>query len=102
MIIHSMKCSFGHRLFDVIEGSNLKIKIKCSNKKICPHKAYCSKETEIILGGKKDEFCGQYKHIPCPGCSKRLFDVTTDSLGIVQIKCDHCGKVADIPLVIKS
>jgi hypothetical protein len=93
-----IKCSHGHRLFDAVNGSKLSIKIKCGNKKTCPHKANCLKQTEIIFGGEKDDFCGLYRHLSCPMCNKRIFDATKDSLGIVQIKCDHCGKVVDISL----
>lgn len=97
-----IKCSQGHRLFDTVDNSRLNIKIKCGNKKSCPHKATCSKETYILLGGEREEFSKQYFHQPCPACNKRLFDVTKDSMGIVQIKCDNCGKVVNISLGISA
>lgn len=94
-----IKCSRERRLFDTIEGSKLKTLIKCSNTKICPHKADCQRTTEIILGADTEAFDEFYKAITCPYCGKRLFDVSTDSVGIVTIKCEMCGKVATIPVI---
>ncbi len=97
-----IKCSSQRRLFDTIEGSKLKIRIKCSNTKVCPHKVDCKRTTEVILGAAKEAFDEFYKAINCPYCGKRLFDVTTDSVGIVTIKCEMCGKVAIIPVIAEQ
>ena len=87
-----IKCNRERRLFDTIEGSKLKILIKCSNTKVCPYKSDCLRTTEIVLGAEKEAFDEFYKAINCPHCGKRLFDVTTDSVGIVTIKCENVRK----------
>jgi hypothetical protein len=102
MKVHQIKCSSGHRLFDVIEGSNLRVKIKCNNKKICPDKARCKREIEVVFGEQIKEKCEPYKRYNCPACKKRLFDATKSSRGIVQIKCSYCKEVADISIGINS
>ena len=94
-----IKCNRERRLFDTIEGSKMKILIKCSNTKVCPYKSDCLRTTEIVLGAEKEAFDEFYKAINCPYCGKRLFDVSTDSVGIVTIKCEMCGKVATIPVI---
>jgi len=61
-----IKCNRERRLFDTIEGSRLKILIKCSNTKACPYKSDCLRTTEIILGAEKeafDEFYNLYGEI---------------------------------------
>lgn len=98
MKVCQIKCEFGHRLFDAIDGSNLKIRIKCGNQKICPHKVKCKRETEVTVG--KAAGLGNYKHMSCPACNKRIFDIAMGSDGLVQIKCVHCLKVIDLPIGI--
>ena len=56
-----IKCYRERRLFDTIEGSRLKILIKCSNTKACPYKSDCLRTTEIILGADKEAFDEFYK-----------------------------------------
>jgi hypothetical protein len=58
-----IKCNRERRLFDTIEGSKLKILIKCSNTKVCPYKADCLRTTEIVLGSEKEAFDEFYKAI---------------------------------------
>lgn len=97
-----IKCQYKKRLFDVVEGSRLKIHIKCGNNKICPYKANCERTSNIVLGDKAEAFSLPYKTTNCPNCGKRLFDVSKDSVGIVTIKCEMCGKVATIPVVVEE
>lgn len=97
-----VKCSKKRRLFDAIDGSRIRVKIKCNNSKACPHKANCKRISDIVLGADKDAFSKDYKAINCPHCGKRLFDTTTDSVGIVTIKCEMCSKVATIPIVAEQ
>ena len=94
-----IKCAKGKRLFDIIEGSKLSILIKCGNTKICSYKSTCSRTTEFLVGASKLSFSLDYKPINCPHCNKRMFDVTTDSVGIVTMKCELCGKISSIPIL---
>ncbi len=36
--------------------------------------------------------------IKCPTCKKRLFDISENCAGIVDIKCTHCKKLVKISL----
>ena len=94
-----IKCNQVKRLFDIIEGSKLSILIKCGNSKICPYKSSCPRTTEFILGASKLSFSLDYTPINCPHCNRRLFDATKDSLGIVTIKRELCGKISSIPIL---
>lgn len=98
---YNITCILGHRLLDIEEGSNMIVRIKCSNQKTCPHKAVCKRKTEIIFG-EPPEMNAALEHYVCPACDKRLFDVVTGSQGAIQIKCDHCGKVIRIPIGMHS
>ena len=94
-----IKCDKGKRLFDIIEGSKLSILIKCGNTKVCPYKSTCSRTTEFIVDASTLSFSFDYKPIICPHCNRRLFDATKDSVGIVTIKCELCGKISSIPIL---
>lgn len=97
-----IKCKHKKRLFDVVEGSRLKVLIKCGNTKTCSYKSDCDRTSEIFLNLVKEEFEDIYSTTTCPNCGKRLFDVSSDSVGIVTIKCDMCGNVATIPVIAKD
>lgn len=92
---YSITCSLGHRLFDIEEGSNMIIRIKCANQKTCPHKSICGRKTEIVFG-EPPGISGKLEHYVCPACGKRIFDVVSGSRGAIQIKCAHCGRVVQI------
>lgn len=34
--------------------------------------------------------------IKCPTCRKRVFDVTKKTIGAIEMKCPHCGKIIAI------
>lgn len=92
-----IRCEKEKRLFDAVDGSNLRIQLKCSNAKVCAHKSDCMRTTEVYFGGTKAALTGNYFPVHCPRCGKRLFNVTSDSVGIVNIKCDLCGNIAIVP-----
>jgi len=81
-----IRCEKEKRLFDVVDGSNLCIQLKCSNMKICAYKSDCRRTTDIFIGRAKDTQIGYYIPIHCPRCGKRLFNVRSDSSGTVSIK----------------
>ena len=93
---YHITCSLGHRLFDVIEGSNIKIRVKCADRKTCPHKEVCIRDNVITFGEVVSAVGIQYMPFGCPACDKRLFDATANSQGIIQIKCDSCNKTVNI------
>ena len=94
-----IKCDHQHRIFDAVEGSRMSIKYKCSNKKVCPNKKACKRLVEISFSDINDNISGPFREVKCPSCGKRLFDTTTDSVGIVTIKCESCGKISIIPII---
>lgn len=93
-----IKCDHQHRLFDVVEGSSMKIRYKCSNQKVCPDKKTCRRLKEISFADGPDNLSGSYREVKCPGCGKRLLDATADSVGIITIKCESCGKISIVPI----
>ena len=97
-----IKCDHQHRLFDAVEGASMKIKYKCSNKRVCSNKKVCQRLVEINFINGKDKLSGPYREVKCPSCGKRLLDATTDSVGIVTIKCESCGKIAVVPIFVEE
>jgi hypothetical protein len=95
---HRVKCRHEHRIFDAVEGSRLRIRYKCSKKKKCPDIGECCRSTEIEYGVNITPLSGVFRPIDCLNCGKRVFDASSDSEGFVNLKCDHCGNVAVIPV----
>lgn len=94
-----IKCLNERRLFDVFEGSLLHIVMKCANAKSCPMKAECTRLTEVLFGLAAHKPADSLHPVRCPHCNKRLLDATTDSRGIIAIKCDTCGTFSRIPIL---
>ncbi|MHB8962253.1 MAG: hypothetical protein ACYC5K_03790 [Saccharofermentanales bacterium] len=95
-----IRCDHQHRLFDAVEGSSMKIRYKCSNQKVCPNKKACRRLVEISFVDDSDNLSGLYREVKCPSCGKRLFDATTDSVGIITIKCESCGKISIVLIFV--
>ena len=93
-----IRCDHQHRLFDAVEGSRMKIRYKCSNKKVCTNKKACQRLVEINFDDVKDNLSGPCREVKCPSCGKRLLDSTIDSVGIITIKCESCGKISVVPI----
>ena len=93
-IIIKCPCCNKQRLFDLEVNSKGTIKIKCQK---------CHSIIRINLELKKAKLDTSVENrsmsIKCPLCNRhRLFDISKDVFGKVEIKCQKCAQIVEIDL----